>query len=474
MAQSLLSTTPSVASESARPFSQSSFWDTAIPVEAKADPNSAAFVTNIANQVATHYGTASFNTGAYSAPVYTVPVDQPMVAMKYWNCQNKTWIDPEFVQILSAVPIPANAVPASGTDGEMVVRQPGTNKVWDLWKVQRRTDGWYACWGGLIENASQTNGVFPKNFGTTASGLALLGGMMRIEELQSGVINHALDLGLVDIQKSSFSWPAKRTDGQSADPTAPLEGQRFRLDPSLDVESLALSPTAKIVARAAQKYGFVVRDRSGAVSLYAENGAPTKAATGVDPYAAILSGKPTYSVMANFPWNGLQAMPMDYGKPMAPDTLATTTALQPVSSTTSSTTTAPTVTTSTSTTLAIPASAPVTTIPVTTITPIPAITTWTTSSTTSTNLGESVVQSVYSARPAPTTYVNIKTQIFNSAGRMISQKALKVQLRDGSQVYVSITLPLSTPSGEYTVRQVVFNDNFSKTLLNKQTSTFRR
>jgi hypothetical protein len=47
-------------------------------------------------------------------------------------------------------------------------------------------------------------------------------------------------------------------------------GGRLQLDPSIPVESLPLSRTGKVIARALQEYGVIVCDYSGAINLYAD------------------------------------------------------------------------------------------------------------------------------------------------------------------------------------------------------------
>ena len=297
-----------------RPFSPSSFWNAPLPAYTPIDPRSQAYSAEIKQQIADYYGNATINTKNYSAPVYTVDSSVPAVQVKFLNCQNKTWVDPKFLEMVSAVPIPDNAIPASGTDSEMVIWQPSTDQVWELWKATKKTDGWYACWGGRIQNASTSNGVFQKNYGVAATGLSLLGGMMRIEELQAGEINHALDFSIVRPKKSTYSWPANRTDGWGTNENDIPEGQRFRLDPDLNVDSLNISPTAKVMAKAIQKYGMILRDKSGSVNFYAENPSPMMAEGAPNPYTAIFGGRPAYSILDHFPWDSLQALPFDYGK----------------------------------------------------------------------------------------------------------------------------------------------------------------
>jgi hypothetical protein len=81
------------------------------------------------------------------------------------------------------------------------------------------------------------------------------------------------------------------------------------------VESLNLHPIAKTIARAAQTYGFVVWDVGGSVALRAENPKRYTAIGLPNPYAALYGGTPDYAIMDRFPWDRMQFLPMDYGKP---------------------------------------------------------------------------------------------------------------------------------------------------------------
>jgi hypothetical protein len=175
---------------------------------------------------------------------------------------------------------------------------------------------WSACWGGRIDHVSQSVGFFPSGFGASASGLACTGGTILLSDVRQGSINHAINLAIPKTAVwSRVSWPAQRSDGGDTSPQALPEGTRLRLDPSVDVDALGLHPLAAMVAKAAQKYGFILTDTSGAVAVSTESGAPEQAATGQDPWAKILGGTPDYAVMKNFPWDELQVLPQNYGKP---------------------------------------------------------------------------------------------------------------------------------------------------------------
>lgn len=119
----------------------------------------------------------------------------------------------------------------------------------------------------------------------------------------------------MDIEISTiFSWPAQRSDG--VNPLNLLnripEGARFRLDPKVNVDALSMSSAGKIIAKAAQQYGFVVWDRAGAISLRVQNTYSYTQLGRPNPYPKLFEDKPTYAVLNGFPWDKLQFMPMHY------------------------------------------------------------------------------------------------------------------------------------------------------------------
>jgi hypothetical protein len=300
-------------------FSPKSFWYTPIPAQAPLHENSANFVTEFLRQKKAYYGNVTINTKDYASPIYIVEKDTPTVAVKFWDCQNKGYIPKELEDQWKRVPIPAYAEAAEGTDQEMTVYQPSTDTVWEFWQMRKNDDGkWVACWGGRMEKASKSDGIFPDRFGTTATSLPFLGGQITVAEMKAGRIDHAMGISLVDLEHHSvISWPASRSDGYNPGktPNRIPEGQRFRLDPSVDVDALKMHPVGKAIAKAAQKYGFVVWDKAGAISLRAENPKGYTLVGEPNPYPGIFKETPSYAILNGFPWDKLQFLPMDYGKP---------------------------------------------------------------------------------------------------------------------------------------------------------------
>jgi hypothetical protein len=126
-----------------------------------------------------------------------------------------------------------------------------------------------------------------------------------------------IGIALVDLEAwNVFSWPANRSDGYNPGNAANRipEGTRFRLDPSVNVDTLNIKPAAKIIAKAAQKYGFVVWDKAGSISLRAQNVQSYTSMGQANPYPALFSNTAEYAVLDGFPWDKLQFLPKDYGK----------------------------------------------------------------------------------------------------------------------------------------------------------------
>lgn len=300
-------------------FARDSFWYTPIPADAPVHPNSEAFVADFLRQKKAYYGNVNINMRSYASPVYIAPADAPVMRVNEWDCQRKGFRDRRLAEQWDSVPMIPDAEPADGTDAEMTIYQPATNTLWEFWRLRKDDDGqWSACWGGRMSGVSRNPGTWPEYYGTTATGLPFIGGQITAEELQRGEIRHVMGIALVDTEGGGIlSWPARRSDGYNPKklPNRIPEGTRFRLDPAVDVEALKMHPVGKIIARAAQKYGFVVWDKAGAISLRAQNPKSYLSMGKENPYPALFGQTPTYAILKGFPWDKLQFLQKDYGKP---------------------------------------------------------------------------------------------------------------------------------------------------------------
>ena len=252
------------------------------------------------------------NTSEWSSPVYVAAADAPTIALAGESsiCPRPEGVFSGFQAQIEAVPLPPNAIPAAGGDKEVIVWQPSTGRLWELWRVLQEAGRWTACWGGEIQNAYTSHGVMAAPFGASASGLSLLGGQIHLEDLERGSIHHALEVLIPDTASGTFVWPATRTDGTSSAADAIPEGTRFRLNPKLDLAALHLSRPALAIATAIQRYGIIVGDTAGSVALSAQDPTPLIAEGKPNPYNTLLP-KP-YDTLNGIPWSQLQAVSPAY------------------------------------------------------------------------------------------------------------------------------------------------------------------
>jgi hypothetical protein len=309
-------------------FSPDGWRNAPLPADAPLDPNQAAAV-GLRSQI-TSYGTW-VSTTTWSSPVYVVPADQPRVAVGLDTRYTPYGlIDRQFLRNdMSSVPLPDGAVPAGPpqtgdvwwSDKELIVYQPATDTAWELYHAVRWNSRWTITDGGKVSDISQKNGYdgWPtgKPHGMTGSGIPLLAGIQTVAELQSGSIDHAIAVSIPHARKGVLRSPATRTDGDFTTWDAVPEGARFRLPADLDIESLPLTPYAKMVARAMQRYGLVVIDkncrptdttRCSSVTFKAEDPRPLPDASHPDPYDAIFGGVARNHLFDNFPWDRLQLL----------------------------------------------------------------------------------------------------------------------------------------------------------------------
>jgi hypothetical protein len=421
-----------------RYFSPTGVWNTPLLPTATIDPNSAGITGTleayINSSLANHTG-PWINTTSYSTPIYTVPATQPTVPVII--SQNNPYLQ----AAMAAVPIPADAQPAAGTDAEMTIYQPSTDTLWEMWlasqsllpptsesatvgtggslaagtysygvtaltptgetkvspvhaytvaaggkvalkwagpvgatgyRIYRGPDAshlqllatvahvttqpsdpgcvwtdtgssapsavspptantattpgqWHASWGGRIQHVSLDPGYYrtisdgaggyseQAGWGVTASSLPVAGGLITLSDLAAGQINHAIAVMVPQAAKGIFSFPAQRTDGVSTATNAIPEGARFRLPASLNLAAFNMPPITREIAQAAQTYGLIVNDQTGAtVGFRAEDPTPLMRQGQPNPYkttyfktSAGVYEDPNF-LLASFPWAYLQ------------------------------------------------------------------------------------------------------------------------------------------------------------------------
>ena len=297
-------------------FSPTSFWNTPLAGDATLDPEStaitAAFEATIAQELQNEIG-PWINTTDYSVPIYTVPAEQPTVPVQLFS----QFYSPSLQSAWREVPLPPDARPSAGSDQHLVVWQPSSDRIWEFWKLTQVYGSWRAAWGGAMRNVSSNTGAYGADawpgaeswWGSTASSLSIAGGLITLEDLQQGEIDHGLAMAIPNVRAGFYTAPAQRTDGTSSSSLALPEGAHLRLDPDLDLAAMQLPPLTRMIAEAAQRYGIVVRDRAKVAHFFAQDPSPT----GANPYVGkggYFEGRSPAQLLSRFPWSHLQLLPM--------------------------------------------------------------------------------------------------------------------------------------------------------------------
>lgn len=273
-----------------RLFSADSPWNTTIPGNAATDPGSAKLVSAV---LANPSLVMNLNLYAYGIPFYTATASTPRITLGGRNP-------------LGAVPVDPSWRPNEGADHKMNVIDPNTHTVYELqgYDPGKRT----IYWAVKKDYATSLGDGYPKDglAGPTGSGLTQAGGVIRMSEIASGRIDHALSF-ITSKPVNRFRYPASHSDG-TATGTGLEEGMRIRLDPTLDLDRIpGITPGEKAIARALQLYGAYCTDNGGgnnqAMGFYVETPKPADA----NPYPAAGFGQ-DWAQLPHVPRNRLSVL----------------------------------------------------------------------------------------------------------------------------------------------------------------------
>ncbi len=275
------------ASTTWRPFSDQSPWNTPIPSGTQPDAGSATMISDLSSIV----GQSQFwiNLQDYSVPVYWVDASTASVsvAADLGGTGFRTGAADDSVAAGTGLaPIPVGALPAAGTDKHLSIVDMAAHTEWGFWNANQPAAGWTA--GEASTQDLSGDGVRPPEHdnpwwaghGPRACGFGLIAGLITVNEIKAGAIEHALVMAYPHIRSRYYTPPASSAQGTTTDAIATrgiLCGGRIQLDPALDLSTLGLSKAGLAIATALQKYGAFVGDYSGAVSLYAEASADAQA-----------------------------------------------------------------------------------------------------------------------------------------------------------------------------------------------------
>lgn len=230
-------------------FPADNVWNTAIdglPVDSRSED----YVASMSPDTGLH---PDFGSGLYEGiplgiPFVRVPADQAMIDVTFEVPDES---DP------GPYPIPTDAPIEGGScadgDRHVIVVQEDTMMLFEMYNAPQLADGsWNAFSGARFDLTSYD--LQPETWSSAdAAGLPIL----RYEEIEAGVISHALRF-TAELTQEAYVWPARHQAGATTDADVPPLGQRFRL--RTDVEIGGFSPTNQIILQALRTYGMFLAD----------------------------------------------------------------------------------------------------------------------------------------------------------------------------------------------------------------------
>ncbi|MFY9337583.1 MAG: hypothetical protein WAP49_12825 [Mycobacterium sp.] len=272
-------------------FASNSPWRMLISDDPAIDPTSASMIVAVSSPPALHANLVEF-----AIPIYTVDADTPthrVSCTAEWGiCPFAGW----------PVPIPDGAYPHAGSDGAMVTVDEAAGTSFEFWRAAADDGRWSVSWGAV--NSARGSGWGGESTGSGASRLA---GVVRLSEIEAGVIPHALALQSSNACES-FRAPALKSDGRSPGPACIPQGARLQLDPDLNLDELDLNPGERAVATAMQQYGGYLMDFAD-TPLSVSFELDTTAAPGALGEIYQKAGfRWDYDAMENVPWARLRVL----------------------------------------------------------------------------------------------------------------------------------------------------------------------
>jgi hypothetical protein len=238
-------------------FPADNIWNESVenlPVAA----NSAAFISTIGATQGLHpdFGSGSYAGGPIGIPYTIVNGNQEKVNITFTYADES---DP------GPYPLPPDAAIEGGSlstgDRHVLVLDRDSCLLYETFDSWPQPDGSWNAGSGAIFNL-RSHALRPPGWTSAdASGLPILPGLVRYEEVASGEIRHALRFTAPQTRKE-YLWPARHYASSLTGIQYPPMGQRFRLKASFDISGF--SAEVQVILRALKKYGMILADNGSA------------------------------------------------------------------------------------------------------------------------------------------------------------------------------------------------------------------
>jgi hypothetical protein len=209
------------------------------------DSRSAAYIASIGASRFLHPDFGS--DPSYGIPWTTVPGSQPRVPLSFDYADES---DP------GPYPFPRDAPIEAGGDRHVLVLDRDACRLYETFDSHYVGPGW-RCGSGAIFDL-RSNALRPDGWTSAdAAGLPILPGLVRLEEVRSGTIRHALRFTTRRTQRA-YVHPATHFASSSSDPDLPPMGLRVRLKAAHDVTRFR--GASRVIVEALRTHGMFVAD----------------------------------------------------------------------------------------------------------------------------------------------------------------------------------------------------------------------
>ena len=141
-------------------------------------------------------------------------------------------------------------------DRHALVVDPTNRMLYEFGQLRKTDSGWQAAQASIFD--LKTNALRPECWTSTdAAGLPIFPAVVRYDELQRGMVEHAMRVTVVKTSRA-YAYPARHFASNRTDDNLPRMGERIRLRSNFDVSGF--STEVRAILNGMKKYGMFVAD----------------------------------------------------------------------------------------------------------------------------------------------------------------------------------------------------------------------
>lgn len=141
-------------------------------------------------------------------------------------------------------------------DRHAIVVDPAARRLYEFYQLRKTDAGWTAAGAAIFDLKS--NKLRPDGWTSTdAAGLPIFPAVVRYDELQRGIVEHALRVTVVKTRRA-YVYPATHFASRLTDDNLPRMGERLRLRKDFDITGF--TPPVQAILKGLKKYGMFVAD----------------------------------------------------------------------------------------------------------------------------------------------------------------------------------------------------------------------